>query len=567
MKKKVLALVLAALMAFTMLPLAAFAAEESEAEARVAAWNENYDLLLDKLLDGTTYSHYRYVLDNDKQIKDMMTVYTVFGLYDNAWKNGITKTADVDTCKTILVSMIEKQAYDMGKDYSEDILKVIDGAQSAGELIEKIQGFLGDKTDVLDFVESDTWGTVFQVLSYAETAVNTWQSIRAGIIKAMTEILSVQMANAYYLDMLDYIAANNAYEPMRIAAAQLKEEATTAINEQLLTIANEALAATGDNVTNILINLALDSNVYTATAKKVYNIATKVADILWNTGDQYDKYSALLASVYAEYDIENYVDAALAGDDADKSIFAINAIISVRSFGEDAIYNLKVAQSDGIVGKVKSKLNNAVFTEYTAAQAELDLFSLALLESDVADMIAINKIAHIYCPVNVNVSKDGAALFTVIDGAVVEPVQKGADGYAAAAYSTYNKEYIKVVLLADADDTIKLTGTTNGYVTYVEYVAEGDGINDYSFTEQEIAAGNQIIINGKSYTVYTTGDPAVKELNDDFVVPEGKTPTAKEVANAVVEVGKDEANNFLAKIKAFFQNLLESLKKIFSFGK
>ena len=91
------------------------------------------------------------------------------------------------------------------------------------------------------------------------------------------------------------------------------------------------------------------------------------------------------------------------------------------------------------------------------------------------------------------------------------------------------------------------------------------GVNDDPDTLEELFRRLQSI-RVRPYYAFC-GDPVNGTLSDTFVVPEGKTPTAKEVADAVVEVGKDEANNFLAKIKAFFQNLLESLKKIFSFGK
>ena len=52
-----------------------------------------------------------------------------------------------------------------------------------------------------------------------------------------------------------------------------------------------------------------------------------------------------------------------------------------------------------------------------------------------------------------------------------------------------------------------------------------------------------------------------------MVVPEGKTVTVKDVANAAGEVVKDESSSFFAKLKAIFENLFASLKKIFSFGK
>ena len=121
MKKKIIAVILAALMVVTALPFAAFADDQTDADKKVAEWSANYELLEDKLLDSDTYAHVQYVAENETSIKNTMTAYTVLGLYDGSIQNGITKNADVDTCKEILVSMIEKYQAQLGKDYVADI--------------------------------------------------------------------------------------------------------------------------------------------------------------------------------------------------------------------------------------------------------------------------------------------------------------------------------------------------------------------------------------------------------------------------------------------------------------
>ena len=79
--KKVLAIVLAVIMLLSVMPFA-FAEEPTEADAQVAEWKTNDALLLAKLFDETTYSHYKYVLDNDKSIRDKMNALTFFGFSD-----------------------------------------------------------------------------------------------------------------------------------------------------------------------------------------------------------------------------------------------------------------------------------------------------------------------------------------------------------------------------------------------------------------------------------------------------------------------------------------------------
>ena len=116
--KKILAVLLAAIMLLSVMPFA-FAEDTNEADATVAEWKTNNAVLVEKLFDELTYAHYQYVIDNNKTIKQKMDVMTAFGLYDDAWINYATKNVNVDTCKTILLSLIEAYQADFGKDYVE----------------------------------------------------------------------------------------------------------------------------------------------------------------------------------------------------------------------------------------------------------------------------------------------------------------------------------------------------------------------------------------------------------------------------------------------------------------
>ena len=559
--KKILAVLLAAIMLLSVIPFS-FAEDVSDADATVAEWKTNDALLIEKLLDELTYAHYQYVIDNNSSIKTKMDVMTAFGLYDNAWINYATKTVNVDTCKAILLSLIEAYQADFGEDYVADIKEVLEGAQDAMDLVEKVSKY----TDKLDFVNSDTWGSINSTLDIVIKAANTFEEVKDSVIKAYSEIISVQMANGYYLDLLDYIAndASIEYQPIKTAAAQLKTEATTAIEDQLAALVDAAVKSQSNKITSTIINLVADTNVYTATAKKIYDIGTKVADILWNSNDLYAHYDNLVASFWAETSVDAYATEALAADDSEKTIFAVNALLSTRNFGENSLYNLLEAEAQGVIGKIQKQLGVVAVAEYVADLAELDLMEKVLFNDAYAKGTVFGKIAKVYCPVNMVGYADNAAVINAEDGQ--ESVKANDYGAAIVRYNGYSKDYVKVMFLAESIDKVTIIGTDDGYVTYVEYVDEDGVINDYSFTQIQLAKGDKINVVDKAYTGVIGGEAVAGELNDVFVVPEPKEITAKDVAEATVAVAKDEATSFIEKIKAFFENLFASLKKLFNIG-
>ncbi|MCD7826988.1 MAG: hypothetical protein LUG85_00405 [Clostridiales bacterium] len=576
--KKVISLVLAVLMCCTVFPLAAFAEDTTDdtvseeisatAEETVAAWEANYAVLLDTLMNGENYAHYQYVIDNNEDIQNTMAVYTAFGLYDNSWKNYFTQEVNIDTCKQILMAMIEEYTYEMSNSYVDSIVEALQYASDAADFIEKLNGYVSDYSDVLDFVSSQEWSTVFQVVDVLIEVGQTWQNIRSGLIEAYSQIMSVQLANGYYIEMLEYVAENTTYEPMQEAALELIDEATTAIEEQIALFLETATEDLANNGIDYLVSLALNSNVYTATAQKVWSISTSVADALWNTSDQYTLYDALIASYYAETAINEYAvlafDDAAENYDAARTMFATYALISVRSFGEESLYNLLDAQSGGIINKIKSKLYNTSCTEYTANMAALSLTEEALFNTDVADMAPVEAIAYIYCPVNVLVYDGSTLLYRVKDGE--ESTYTSSLGMAQSSYCAYNDEYIKVVFLGSADEKIVLIATDDGYVTFVKDVMEDGVVNDYSFTELAVTPGTKITIEGTTYAVTAEETTTEYELSEEFVQPEGKEVTWETVAEATKEVVVEETTSLIEKIKAFFQNLIAQLKALFSIG-
>lgn len=572
--KKLLSIFLAIIMCFSIVTVA-FAEDADVAEVNDAveenskevldAWFENYWVLLDTLQNGENYAHYKYVVDNSEDIQDTMAVYTAFGLYDAAWKNYFSKEVNINTCKQILMAMIEEYAYEMGISYVDYIIEGLEVAEDVAGFMEKLNGFLDDHSDILSFVESAEWSTTFQVVNILIEAGHAWQDIREGLIIAYSQIMSVQLANGYYVEMLQYVADNTEYEPMRTAALQLIEEATTAIEEQIAFFLNEATQDLQNQGIDLLLNLAAESNVYTATAKKIFNIGGSVADVLWNTSDQYVLFDALIASYYAENTILEYAfqayDTTREDFDAARAMFGTYATISVRSFGEQSLYNLLEAQNGGIINKIKSKLFDYSCTEYTANMAALDMMVKALFETPVARMTPVESVVRVYCPVNVLVYDADTLLFRVKDGE--ESAYSSAYGMARSAYCEYNKEYVKVIFLADEDYKINMIGVDDGYVTFVKQVLENGVMNDYSFTEVAVTPTTKIVVDGLKYTVNKDGVEEEFDLNDVFVMPEAKEVTWETVTEATKEVVEEETKSLLQKIKEFFDNLFAKIRALF----
>ena len=175
---------------------------------------------------------------------------------------------------------------------------------------------------------------------------------------------------------------------------------------------------------------------------------------------------------------------------------------------------------------------------------------------------------NIFCPVDVDITtKENAKLFALADGA--EKTDVNDYGAFASVYSEYSKEYLKVAFLFD-NYRVKLTGTAEGYVTLVMNVLEADGtINDWSFTDVKVEKGDTMVFDIKAveapFYTFAKKDGGIEKIsfNDEFVESEQKEVTAKEVIDATVDVGKDEAKSFIEKIKEFFQNLFKNLFKFF----
>ena len=202
--KKALSVFLAALMLLTVIPFAAFAGDtvEAPATARVDAWEANLDLLLAKTLSNEDSTHWVYVAQNNEQIAQEMLTYTVFALYDDAWRNAYDGTVSVTRAEEILVSLIEKVDADVEDSKLEEIIAVLSTASDVNDFIQKVNGYL----NISDTVASQEWSDAFTYLNYAITLGNIWLEQRDILIEAYARVLTVKAANENYLALLQYVA-------------------------------------------------------------------------------------------------------------------------------------------------------------------------------------------------------------------------------------------------------------------------------------------------------------------------------------------------------------------------
>ena len=563
MKKtaKILAVALALVMALTLVPFSVFAEEADGSQARVDGWKENYQLFLDTMLDDTNYASWNYVNDNTQALTTTANVYTAFALYDNAWRNVITNEVSVDDAEKILLALIEKAEYDFDDGYVDEIVKVLETAQDVNDFIQKVNQYTN-----IEVFESAGWSTTFEVIGDVVKIANAYQNYRDQFIAAYARVLSVQMANAYYLDMLQYIVDNSESEALRTAAQNLIDDMNASVEDVVAEILAQAASDAAEVGVDYLLKLAVNSNVYTATAWKVYGVTKSVADALWNTGDMYPFIDTLRIAYFFQSDIAEWAGLAFDGADAEKTLIAADLLLTARKIAEESLFNYKLAQNDGVIGKIKTALYGNIFEDIEVNLAAIEAIRDAMYEKDVDAFRKVVRALYIYCPVDVQIlNKDNNSLvYTLKDGRIL--TDDAASGIYVSVYSDYEQDYLKVAFLYDTYN-VRLVGSAAGNVTLIMDALLADGtVEDWSFTDVAVQKNTRISFatayDGMPY--YESSDAMAEyAFNDDFVPSKHPKVSASDVGQAVVTVGKNETKSFVEMIKAFFEKLFASLANIF----
>ena len=538
MKKmsKILAIVLSLVLALGVLPVFAFA--EEKADDRVASWKENDALLLDTLFNDEKFVSYKYVSENMKALNTTADVYTAFALYDNAWKNYIDHNVNIDNAEKILLAIIEKAEYSFDDGYVDEIISVLKTASDVNDFIQKVNAYAK-----IDLFASSGWSTAFDVVNGVIKVGNMYQTYRDKFVEAYARVLSVQKANAYYIDLLQYVADNTDYDVLKTAAENLIANMNASVESVLEGIIADAAGNTGASALNYLAKLALNSNVYTAAALKVYQVGTSVADVLWNTGDTYALIDTVRTTYYFQPLAADYAEAALEGEDSDKALVSVDLLLTTRDICEKALYDLKLAENEGIINKIKSKLYGTIYEEIGMSRAVIDLIRAVLFDAEI-DTAVYTRILCVY-------------------GAVSASIAAGDVNREKTVYSAYDNNFGKAALIAQTGLVI-LRATADDAVTVTMDVMENGAIDDWSFTDVQLKKDETI-----SFSTAFTGTPTyttpagTANFNDVYVPSEHKTATVSEVVNATTEVTKEKAKSFGDIIKAFFENLFAKLFSIF----
>jgi hypothetical protein len=314
------------------------------------------------------------------------------------------------------------------------------------------------------------------------------------------------------------------------AARNLIAKMEASVESVLLDLAGQAAGNGANMAFEYLAKLALNTNVYTATALKVYQIGTSVADVLWNTGDLYTLIDTVKTTYYFQSDLADYTALALDGDDADKTAIAVDMLLTTRAISEQALYNYKLAENKGVITAIKNKLYNTVYNDTEMMIAAVDAMRTVLFGEETAPIVGA---LYVYGVATVN-----------------------AAGVSASKVSDYSGETLTAVFVTDAAATV--TANANGKVTVAVANANGK-----KYAVETVDAGSVIAVSTASDTYTVNG--ATKDLAAE-IVEETVKPDVNDVIDATTEVVKETVktssfakwiSDFFAKIAAFFTNLFK----------
>ncbi len=338
--KKLCAILLAALVLFTMLPFAAF--------AKVA----DNDKIMTEILDGE-YQHMSYTKDND-YFKAGLIAYSVF--HADTWGSQIKgDTMEAKAAKTVLLGLIDKIEAELNNETFEKVLAVLKGASTVGGLVEKAN----DLTGKLDFVTSSGWTTAFSTLNGIIKVANLANEEYEKYMEGYAVILSCQAAGSYYGGLLQYIADHVADENIANAALELKGYITVNLEKA----SEDLMKKMGDDVGQqgalIAIDAAMNTNTVTAAIKTGYGVVTSIGDKLFNATDTCTYISSLAAVTRIEDILPDYVRAEMKSEDTFAADFAKVSMVTLREAGETMLSNLGKVTADSIVAKVFKNADKA----------------------------------------------------------------------------------------------------------------------------------------------------------------------------------------------------------------
>ena len=362
--KKILALLLAALMLLSLVPITAF--------AKVA----DDDKIVTRLLSDDFY-HLNYVRENN-YFSSKLKLYTALSLYDNAWDNYFSGSVDTDYAKTILLALIDRVEAQYNNETYEKIISVLSGAKTVAELVEKVDKY----TQVLDLANNSAWASSLGVIGTAVKAMNMTNELYEEYVRSYAIILSCQAANNYYNEFLGYIEENCEDKNVKAAAADLRANITSSLEESrdklIAQIAEDAAKGSAE----IGIELAMDSYSVTSIIKTVYETIGNLGDKLFNTKDKYQYMSSLAMLAKIEDILPEYVRGVLAGEDELADTFSLSSLATIRETGEKMLANLGKVTEDAVSEKLVDTADlKEMITTASVEAAKLSVYR-SVIEAD-----------------------------------------------------------------------------------------------------------------------------------------------------------------------------------------
>lgn len=428
--KKILAILLAAIMAFSCISLTAFAKVDNE------------DKIVDELLNGE-YTHVKYVVDK-KYFKTELGVYTGLSLYDNAWDNFFTGSVDTDYAKTILLALIDRFEAEYNNETFEEIMKVLGAAKNGAEVIQKIDSYTG----ILDLAQNATWAKSLTIVNAALKIMNMSNKLYEQYVEAYAVILSCQAASVYYGDLLDYLAANVNDKNVKAAATELKENITKELDKATGELIAELAATVGKDGASIAIDTAMSTNTVTSVISTVYNTIGSIGNKLFNTKDKYFYMSSLAMLVKMENVLPAYVSAVLAKNATEEdelaADFALSSLLTMRQTGENMMANLGNVTEDAIAEKLISTVDlRPTIKNASICAAKLDVYSKIMKLDEPVKVTSVYTSSISKFDV---VAKDSEGVEIARITAAKDCDFHDANGYYFNTYNSLIKNYIQVVV-------------------------------------------------------------------------------------------------------------------------
>lgn len=562
MKKKLLALILSVLMLVSVIPMAASAADSN--------------FLYDAVFDDDAYYHLAYVKDEDF-FEDDITWATVLGGYD-AWANYFSKDKDITYAEAILMMLIDKVDAVYENELAEEIIDVLEKAQSVAEVAEKIDEYTG----ILGIAENSEWAEAMGIVGDVIAVANYGNAVYEKYVEGYAAIISAKAASVYYGNLLDYLAANCANEAVQDAAANIKVKIDSELEDAVKDLAEELAAASGEDAAVMGVKIALDSYSVTAAIKTGYGYVSSFSEAIFNLSAKAEYMTSLVEIYDIEQCIKTWVDDAIDDTDDDFEGFAVSSFITIRQAGEDFLLALANKTNTSYIELIK---------DYDTTEMEIRSALASAKLSAIRDVIANNASAQIDSAIVITGKSDvllqnvatGEVVYTIADGAALKEVTD--DGIFFSYDNTYLGEFVKVAFMVAPNDYDVYICNADSGCSYVEFDSAASGAFDtYNVCVGLKSSRAVAVLNTANWAV--AGElPKFKVEDPGAEIAEGVMTTAFDVninaiAGVETEPGSGNSNagtsggvssgttnkklSFGEMIKEFFENLFASFKNIFS---